>query len=365
MKIKTKVLQEMMDKAIKGASFNKLIPITSLIGIYLSNGKLTLMTTDGSNQVRITEKVEVDLDPMKTPISTFYTIVNADTFSKLVSKTTKEFISLENQENFLEIKGNGIYKLEIPINEDGEIIKFPTYEFDLQNAKSKEISVKELQNILLTAQTSVAKTMEIPCLTGYYLSNENIIATDRQMVSNIKTSLVDEPILISAEMANLIQILDTEKVTLSKEENKLLFTTDTVTIYGKELEGKEIYPIEPVLNLSNVEYDKYTKVNKQDLLDVLDRMALFVSDYDKNGVYLKFTKDSLSITSQKSNAEEIIKAESSSDSEFTCLIDIEMLKSQVQNITTDTITIYYGQDTSIKLQEGNVLTIISLLQKND
>ena len=94
-------------------------------------------------------------------------------------------------------------------------------------------------------------------------------------------------------------------------------------------------------------------------------MNLFVTDYDKGGIYLDFTEAGLIIRSQKSNAEEIIEIAGSlePDDRFNCLIDIEMLKAQVETVSTDVVEIAYGQDTSIKIVDGNVIHIISLAQK--
>jgi DNA polymerase III sliding clamp (beta) subunit (PCNA family) len=97
MRIKTEILQKMVSKAIQGSSNNKMIPLTSLIGIEFKEdilggkGSLILTTTDGSNQFKVNHTVE--------GTGEFYTIVNAETFSKLVGKTTKEFIELENKKN--------------------------------------------------------------------------------------------------------------------------------------------------------------------------------------------------------------------------------------------------------------------------
>ena len=55
LKIKTLKMQEMVSKAIKGASGNKMIPITSLMAIELKENVLTLTTTDASNYVKIIE----------------------------------------------------------------------------------------------------------------------------------------------------------------------------------------------------------------------------------------------------------------------------------------------------------------------
>ena len=362
MKIKTELLQNMISKAIKGASNNNMIPITSLIGIEVHKDTLILMTTDGSNQLRINAKIDYDT---LYGSNNFYTIVNADTFSKLVSKTTKEFIELENKENYLEVIGNGTYKLELAINEDGEMVKFP----EIKNLEGNQftLNLPILQEQIKTAKASVAKTMEVPCLTGYYIGN-NTISTDRQMVCFIQNREMEEPLLISSEMAELLLLVDgTDIIEILKKDNQLIFYTDKYTIAGKELEGKEMYPVAAIENLVALNYKNSIKINKQELLNILDRMSLFITDYDKNGVYLSFTADGLVIRSQKSNAEEIIDFEGIIDAEntFNCLVDIEMLKSQIETVSTDIIEIYYGQEKSIKIVDGDCSLVISLLEKSN
>lgn len=355
MKISTKLLQDMVSKAIKGAGNNKLIPITSLIGIEILEGKLVLKTTDGSNHLYITEKLEGDY-------SNFYSIVNADMFAKLVSKTTSEYIELNNNESYLEFVGNGSYKLEIPVNADGDIIKFPQFNIR-EDIVPQQISISGLKNMLTSAKVSVAKTMEVPCLTGYYISDK-VVSTNREMVCLIEDGVSKEPILVSSYMAELLQLFEGTDLAFVKEDNKLMFSTESITVLGKELEGKDIYPVAAVENLAKSTYDNLVVVNKQDLLNVLDRMALFVADYDKNGVYLHFTDKGLEVRSQKSNAVELLEIKSeTSVVEFNCLADIEMLQSQVGAIIGDIVNIYYGQSTSIKIKEGNTTMILSLMQK--
>lgn len=356
MKISTKLLQTMVSKAIKGAGNNKLIPITSLIGIEVLEDKITLKTTDGSNHLYIVEKLDGEFH-------NFYSIVNADMFAKLVSKTTSDFIELINNESFLEFKGNGVYKLEIPVNADGEIIKFPKFEIR-EDIVPQQLSVLNLKNMLASAKVSVADTMEVPCLTGYYICDK-VVTTNREMVCLIEDSLSKEPILISSQMAELIQLFDGADLAFTKDENKLMFMSNNITLLGKELEGKDIYPVSAVENLAKSTYDNLIVVNKQDLLNVLDRMGLFVADYEKNGVYLHFTTNGLEIRSQKSNAVELLEIKSELPIvEFTCLADIKMLYSQVNAIVGDIVNIYYGQATSLKIKEGNTIMILSLMQNN-
>lgn len=338
-----------------------MMPLTSLIGIEYLDDNLILTTADGSNQFKVSS-TEVQLGiTEKQP--NFYTIVNADTFSKLVGKTTKEFIKLENKENYLEVVGNGSYKLEIAINEEGEMVRFP----EIQNIDVEPftISTQLLQEAINTAKASVAKTMEVPYLTGYYISDKTI-STDRQLVFQSNVGLSKEPLLISSEMAELLLLVDSGDINVLHKDNNLIFFNQSFKIAGKELEGKETYPVSQISNLIDSSYENTVKVNKQELLNVLDRMSLFVTEYDKNGIFLNFTSNQLCIKSQKSNAIESINyIDNKLANIFECLVDIEMLKSQVETISTDIVEMYYGQEKSIKILDGNCVHIISLLDKEN
>lgn len=364
MKIKTEILQNLVNKAIKGVSNNAMIPLTSLMGIEVNKDLITLMATDGSNQLRVSSKIEQDVLSVS---NNFYTIINADIFSKLVGKTTKEYIELNNNDKYLEVTGNGSYKLEIAINAEGDMVKFP----DIPNIselsdKSISLNLSLLQESIKVAKASVAKTMEIPCLTGYYIG-ETLITTNRDMACKLEDCGIKgaDPILISNEMAELILIIDNEpNIKLVIDNNNLIFYTSNFVVVGKELEGKELYPVGPIENLTSQEYANIIKVDKQSLLNILDRMSLFVTDYDKNGIYLNFGKNQLSIRSQKSNAEEIIEyKDTQTENEFECLVDIEMLKAQIEPISTPEVEIQYGQDKSIKIVDGKCSLIVSLVEK--
>lgn len=369
MKIKTKILQDMIAKAIKGASNNKMIPITSLIGIELKDNKLTLMTTDGSNHLRIIQNLENEIQDIN---QNFYAIVNADTFSKLVGKTTSDYIKLTDKENYLEFEGNGICKFDIAQNEDGDKIKFLDIENIPENNNSFKLSVNNLKTNLSIAKVSIAETMEIPVLTGYYIG-EKIISTDTQKICSIEnnlgidnTELIDNPILISSSTAELLQLLDRDTVTLIKYDNVIIFKTDSILIYGKQLNQIENYPIQPVLQLINTEFTNYITFKKQDILNTLERMSLFITEYDKNSAYLNITSEGLQVNSQKSNASEIIPISHLAENfkSFKCLVDIEMLKSQIQVNLNDEITLFYGNEKFIAIKEQDTIKIMALSQVN-
>ena len=116
--VKTPIMKELVSRAIKGASQNKLIPLTGLMAIQLKDGKLTLLTTDASNYLYVMQD--------NVAGDEFYVVVQVEQFSKLISKMTCDMLVLELNDSILTVKGNGEYKIELPLDETGDLIKFPS-----------------------------------------------------------------------------------------------------------------------------------------------------------------------------------------------------------------------------------------------
>lgn len=355
MTINTSTLQGMVAKAMKGASCNKMIPLTGLMAIELKANRLTLTTTDATNYLYIREdKVEGD---------DFYVVVQAEMFSKLVAKLTCEKVSLELKDNTLMVKGNGKYSIELPLDEEGELIKYP----NPLNGKpfvgdTATINLSTVKLILNTAKAALADTLEVPCYTGYYVGSK-VVATDTYKICGIDIKLWDEPALISPEMMNLLDIFTEEKIAVYRNDNTMVFNTTNCTVYGTLMDSIYDYQFDAIDGLLEQGFDSTCKITKSALLQLLDRLALFVSPYDKNGVYLTFTRDGLQIESKQANSVETISyVESDNFHDFTCCVDIEMLHSQVKANTGDGITIHYGEDNAIKIADGNVVQVIALLE---
>ena len=352
--INTNILQTMIAKSMKGASCNKMIPITGLMAIQLKDHKLTLITTDATNYLYIEED--------KVDGNDFYVVVQADMFSKLVSKLTCENVTLEVKDNTLYVKGNGNYKIELPLNEEGEHIKYPDpLSKDDALTKLGDINLSTVKLILNTSKAALATSLEVPCYTGYYVGDK-VVTTDTYKICGIDIKLLDTPNLISAETMDLLNVFTDEKIEVQGANNTLVFVTPSSTVYGKVMDSIADYQIDAIGGLLDQEFESSCKVSKSALMQLLDRLSLFVSAYDKNGIFLTFTREGLQIESKQSNSSELVSyIESSNFKPFTCCIDIEMLSSQVKANTSDSIEIHYGEDNAIKLQEGNTTQIIALL----
>jgi hypothetical protein len=261
------------------------------------------------------------------------------------------------------VTGNGKYSIELPLDEEGELIKYPDPLAGVNIApESGPVNLSTIKLILNTAKSALADTLEVPCYTGYYVGNK-VVATDTYKICGINIKLWDEPALISPEMMNLLDIFTDEKIAVCRTGNIMIFESAACTVYGTLMDSIDDYQIEAIDGLLEQDFESSCKVTKSALLQLLDRLALFVSPYDKNGVYLTFTKDGLQIESKQANSVEVIPyAESENFRAFTCCVDIEMLHSQVKANTGDGITIHYGEENAIKIADGNVVQVIALLE---
>jgi len=356
--VKTEKLKEMVSRAVKGVGNNKLIPITSLMAIEVKNNTLTLITTDATNYLYVIEEKVVADD--------FYAVVDANTFSKLISKMTSENITLEIKNGLwvLHVSGNGNYKIELPLDENGEPIKYPDpYDsLKLSATDAGTINKTTVQVILETIKPALAVTLENPCYTGYYIGDQ-VVATDTYKIASMDVKLFDSPKLVSAELLDLLAVMNAEKINVEMVNDDVVFITSDCIVCGKFMDGIEDYAIDAIMGLVDTEFDSFCSVPKSQLLQLLDRLSLFVGTYDKNAIRLTFTQAGLQVSSKAANGVEIINYLSSVDfKDFTCVIDIQMLTQEVKAIQNDAIEIYYGEDNAIKMTDGNITIVVALLE---
>lgn len=355
MVIPTGKFQDMVARASKGASENKLLPITSMMAVELKDNILTLTTTDTANYLKvIADKVEGD---------DMYAVVSVDLFSKLIAKMTSESITIILTENSLQVKGNGTYNLPLETDEDGPV-QYPSYNFN-KNGEPETIHLTSIKNIQAINKAAVAKSLESPCLCGYY-TGDRVITTDGDVICFNDMKLFKEPALISQEMMNLLSLNTEEKINCWRDGENFLFETPNVIIYGCAHDGMEVFPVEEISSYLDAEFGSMCKLPKILLQNVIDRLSLFIEPYDKNGAYFTFTKDGVKVHSKKSSSVEVIPYQESKDfSPFVCCVDIPLLREQINANPGETIEIWYGQDAAIKMTSGKVTQVISLLEDEE
>lgn len=358
-KLQTAELQEMVAKATKGASIDGNLYITQLMSISLVDNVLTLITTDSSNYLYVMKEKVAGED--------FSVVVPVDKFSKLISKLTCESVTLEvtskdGELDKLTVKGNGTYVIELPYDEEGDLVEFPdpAEGIDVTDWTETEIKLSTVRLILSTAKAALMTGTEAPQYTGYYCG-DRIVATDTYKICGIDIPMFEDAKLLPAELVDLLELMTTENIKVKYCEDTLMFITDNVTVYGHTLEGIEDFQIAPVCGLLDEKFASSCKVEKSALLQMLGRISLFVDVFDKNSVYLTFTKEGLEVSSKQDSGAELIPYKASENFKaFTCCADIELFKTQVKASPSDVIEILYGKDTSLKFVDGTVKQILAL-----
>lgn len=352
MKVGSERLKSAVAKSVKGCGFNKLVPLTELIGIKLEEGNLKFYTTDMTNYLIITiDKVSGD---------DFNITVEADRFAKLVNKMTSNEIDLTINDDTLVIKGNGTYKLPLIMDEEG-VVEFPAdeSEYDVEG----EVQLTSIMSAYNINRAALAKTFEQPALTGYYCG-DNVVTSNAIVITFNQFVMFkgQEDMLISPQMMYLLTLNSSEKIEFGKSGETMVFCGEDVEIRGPHLPGIEEYPIDAINEYLDIAFTSMCKIPKQLMLDVLDRLALFITPFDKNGAYFTFGRMGITVHSKKDASTETINYIESKDfKSFTCLVDIVMMKEQLQSCPEDTVTIWYGNENALKLETGNVLQVIALL----
>lgn len=352
--IKTVVLQEMVSRAIKGAGQNKLIAITSLMAIQLKDKQLKLITTDASNTLYVMQNDVEGED--------FYCTVRVEQFSQLIAKTTSENVTLTLEGSVLVVKGNGTYKIELPLDENGDIIQYPDPASELAvEGEMIDINLSTIKTILATNKAALAVTMEEPVYTCYYMG-DTVVTTDKSKICGLNVKMFDDPILLFPETVDLLDVMTEEKISAYVKDDIIEFISKDCIVYAHIADGIEDFAINEINTLLGEEFESSCKVARNDLLSLLDRINLFVGTYDNRAITLTFTEQGIEVSSKQSNGVELIPyLESKNFKPYTCDLDIKMLVQQIKANAADGLNIQYGNEVSLKFVDGNVTQILALL----
>lgn len=358
-KLETKTLKELSSKAYSVCSFDKMAPLTELMEIDIKKDKITIRSTDSITNLFVSADIKDNEEEMRV-------VVDANIFNSLISKITTDYIELDITDKALMINGNGIYYLDIRVDENGEIIKFP--EINIEEAKaSKDINLIELRKKLSICRAAIPDNFDAPELNNYYLK-ENVIATNAYKITSIVNSddIKEEELFITKELGNILIGLDYGAAKYYKEDNKLYIIGPNFKLVGNIGKDLDKYPLNEIKLKLNDTFTYKAKITKALLLGLLDRLSLFVSEYDANSINILFLPDKMKITSKKKTGDEDISYKEKVEglTEFSCNVSILNLKSQLESLPGEEIEIHFGgNEDSIKIIDNNITQIVSLMME--
>lgn len=353
-KLDTAMLQDMVSKSVKCAGMNKLIPRTSMLEIRQKDNLLTFMTTDTNNTLYVSKSV--------SDASEFYAVVYVEQFAKLIQKLTTDAVTLDINDAIMTVKANGTYKIELPLDDEGNVIRFKEQNSKVdKSVDAHKISLATIQTIVDTCKASLAVTLENPCYANYYLSDK-VVTSDGTKVCCFDTKFCDKPMLLSPTTIDLLDSF-TDDIEMRVADNEVLFTSNDCELYTHVQDDIEEYAIDAIDAFVSEEFTSSCKVSKSALQTLLERIELFVSDYDNHAITLTFTDEGIDVSSMKSSGvESVAYTEKTNVVPYTCQIDVVVLISQIKANKSDTLNIQFGNDKSIKIVDDKITQVIALME---
>ena len=346
-KINTKKLDGILSVVKEGVGDNRIMPATEYLQMILEEGQLFITATDSHNFITYKES---DIEGTDGTV-----IVKADQLIKLVSRTTKEKISFSLKEKHLEVKGNGVYKLAL-FDEP-----YPDYEIEPEGTWQADL--KKLTRAFKVNESAIAKEMTMPCLTGYNIGTSSVTTDGIKLCIN-NTSILDENVLIPGKLADLIQLMSKEKIMIEKEGNKLLFSSDNITVFGSELDGMGEYP--DVMPITELGYGNSVTVPKAALISIVDRLSIFVDPFENYGIILAFGEE-LELSDLKGNSKEVMEyvEHEKTDELVRIVVNINFLQDILKPLTKENIVLEYEEGKPLRVVENEVIMVLSTLEDKE
>lgn len=368
MKCKTSTLKNSVRKSVCGASFNKYSPLTEMMGIQsdIKNNEIYLFTTDMSNFLCI--KVPMLFESEQED---FNITIEADRFSKLVSKLTWDEVELKLDDKVFTVIADGTYKIPLVADEEG-LVQFPPMTTFSGGSMVKLQSILSAYNI---NKASLLKNNDNPIYTGYYIDSDCVISTDTASITLNEIEILEQaenPHLVTAQMMALLALNETDTIRwkYNDEKRQFMFVSDEMIINGPALDGIDSYPIEGIKGYMTKEFPYNCTLPKELLLAVLDRLALFVEPYEKNHARVKFDRFGMTIHSLQNSGSETISfidhktpEDDSNFKPFECSVDVVLMREQIAVIPGSRVHLYYGDDSALKIKDDKITQIIALAEE--
>lgn len=343
--LETKVLKNLVTRVMKGVGNNDSVMRTCWIGIKCSGNTLGMIAWDGENYLEVSEdKIKCD---------DFKVTVTANTFAQLISKTTSENVTLELKDKYLLVKGNGNYKLELPVNEEGELDNYPELVFDSGMGKTVKVKLSCIVTGIQSNKISLAKTPEMPHLMCYYFG-DSIYSTNNMTAAQTNTDVFGQPVMLKADLVNLVATMEQEEIDCCVADNRILFSTPKTKVLGYCNEDKEAFEesiLEGLQGLFDLEYPSSCVVETAQLVGILDRIMLFVKAKEE-GIRVLFTKNGIQFYNKEDSVNELLPYKQSNNfKEFETKLQLDVFKELITNVCGDSCHIQYGNPGMLKFGE--------------
>lgn len=349
------LLSKAMKCILKGGS--KIDPKTGMIQMTLKNNMLSFRTTD-TRSTLIVRMPDV-------PGDDFTVVLEIEEFSKILPKQTVKELTLTVQDDVVELKGNGTYKLDIQMEDSGKLV------FDdipvIQNPEiAKQFDRKELVDIIKVSGKFIGTAFADPRVCGYYFSDA-VITTDNVVASFYKKQLFDEKFLIHSTTFNLLESMTDDKVVFYKKGDQIQFLGDTFFIDAKIHPASDEYPEDILKEYLKEQYAASVIVDVKAISDAVDRVDVFASSVilsgEGSGVIFDFQEDHIQISDKRGKSVEYVPyVVKNNFIPFTCKVSCVDFINTVTLDGVSQVELKYSNDDALQVVAGDVVRILGYME---
>lgn len=365
-KLKTELIKDLTNKINKGLENERTIRVSELLELKVENNKLFMAVTNTQFYLSI------ELTDNLNTTDKLHVTVDADSFIKLISKTTTNEIILEERDGNLVFKGNGEYIFPLELDKDGQIKTLPLIKINEQI--TFEISGDTLYSIYSFGSNELVNDVPVDTVQKYYYVDNlgAITYTESPYINNFKVN-VDFKVLMNDRLAQLFSLFRGQKVQvgISKEldnnlyQNKISFTCNNIHLVSYLPDDTMVnkYPSNECRNLQDNPYPGKVTINRINLANALDRLNIF-SSKEGNVVYKKvgkltFNADGLEIMSIMDKNKEFIPYEDKVNfTPYVCYMNLTQLQRHSKANAETNIEVNYGNELSLMFSKDNYNQII-------
>lgn len=295
-----------LSEVSKAISTKALIPILSGIKITADQSGITLIASNSNIFIEKFIPSSMDDEQITTILKAGTIVVPAKYFIEIIKKMPSDIVIKSKNEQIITIQSE-----EITLNLNGfQANEFPNVP-QMDDHAEIQIETKQLIDAFKQTVFAVAKNESRPVLTGVHIEldyNKLICAaTDSHRLAIretlISTNMKANCIVPSATINELLKLMNSNLkfVSIYLSESHIIFTFGTTTLYSRLIQGK--YP-----NISTLipnEFQTVINIDRQRMLQGVDRSSLLASEWANNNVNLEIVNESTIKVS--SNASQIGK----------------------------------------------------------
>lgn len=360
MLIRVNDLKTCLNKVMCAVSNDKQLPITSLLGIYVSKEEklLELKTYDGINVTSTYKLLALVDDDLEA-------VVNAELFNTLINKIEWDSVELERDDNSLKIKfGRNSYKLDIAYEEDG-MVQFPNIidgiDLDSEHIEKGLVSSDDLKEIKNTNGSCLSnnKSLESYLLGAY--CGESIITTDNVVACFSKIKLFNGvEVLIHPKTINLLKNFSGD-VMYWIFDNKLCLSCEDYDLCAYLMEEVVDFPVKALNDLLDIAIDGNFSINvaKSDLVNAISRLKLFISDIDSDTLEFNYYGDKIVIKGVDNDSIEEIALSGNPQEKVEFYVSCNILLTQLKSLKNNVVEIFYNSKNFICLNDAIGVKVIA------